>query len=149
MDLERLAHMPTVKVAMSPFPYSIEADAALASARAMMDEHGIHHLPVTEDGELVGVLSSREVTLATGLADLAGAAEPCVRDAVDRSPFVVEDDAPLDAVLARMTRERRSAAIVTRRGKLVGVFTMTDATRLLTDWLRARFPRGPDGTDAA
>jgi hypothetical protein len=31
-----------------------------------------------------------------------------------------------------------------RRGKLVGIFTVTDACRLFADWLRARFPHGGD-----
>jgi hypothetical protein len=39
-----------------------------------------------------------------------------------------------------MARDRLGSALVTRRGKLVGVFTVTDACRLLADWLRASFP---------
>jgi CBS domain-containing protein len=35
---------------MTPFPYAIDIDAALTAAQALMAEHGIRHLPVTEDG---------------------------------------------------------------------------------------------------
>ena len=40
------------------------------------------------------------------------------------------------------------AALVARRGKLVGIFTFTDACRLFAEWLRGRFP-DPDADDAA
>lgn len=147
MDLERLDHMPSVKLVMTPFPYSVDADASLAEAREMMVEHGIHHLPVTDEGALVGVISGREVALGTAISSLRGPGhEPRVRDAAVLHAFVVEDDAPLDGVLAEMAEQRIGSAIVVRRAKLVGVFTTTDACRVLADWLRDRFP-GPPPSD--
>lgn len=138
--------MPSVKAAMTPFPYCVEASASLAEARAMMVEHEIHHLPVTEAGELVGVISGREVALGTAIASARGAAEELrVREACVLHAYVVDGDTPLDEVLAYMADNRLGSALVTRRGKLVGVFTVTDACRVLGAWLRARFggPAGP------
>jgi acetoin utilization protein AcuB len=135
VDLERLEHMPTVKLAMTPFPWCVEASAPIAEARAMLATHEIHHLPVTENGSLVGVLSDREIALAA-----AGAA---VRDVAVLHAYVVEDTTPLASVVAHMAEARIGAAIVVRRGKLVGVFTVTDACRVLAAWLRARFPGPP------
>ena len=48
--------------------------------------------------------------------------------------YLAKNDAQLDD----------RSALVTRRGKLVGVFTVTDACRLLAAWLRARFPLPQD-----
>lgn len=150
MDIERLAHMPTMRVAMTPFPYSVEAGDPLGRARAMMAEHAIHHLPVTEGGVLLGVISSREVALGRAGMPAGGAGgEPSVREACVPEVLVVEDTEPLDRVLAHMAGERRDAVVVTRRGKLVGVFTVTDACRLLAEWLRARFAGGDGGDDDA
>ena len=144
MELERLDHMPSVKLAMTPFPFCVDAGASLADARAMMVEHGIHHLPVKEHGELVGVISGREVALGTAITSARGSdAEPCVRDAAVLHAYVVEDATPLDAVVAHMAEHRLGSAIVVRRGKLVGVFTVTDACRVLAAWLRERFPGPP------
>jgi acetoin utilization protein AcuB len=149
MDLDRLDRMPSVKVAMTPFPFSIDIDAPLTEARAMMAEHEIHHLPVTEHGGLVGVISGREVALGAAIAQARDPRrEPLVREACVLHAYAVEDTEPLDGVLAIMARERLGSALVTRRGKLVGVFTVTDACRLLTDWLRARFP-DDDGDQVA
>ena len=135
--------MPTVKVAMTPFPWSVEIDAPLEQARAMMAEQEIHHLPVTEKGVLVGVLSGREVALGTAMAR-DGGRELRVRTVCVLHAYAVEDTEPLDAVLATMARDRLGSALVTRRGKLVGVFTVTDACRLMVEWLRDRFPTGGD-----
>jgi CBS domain-containing protein len=47
-----------------------------------------------------------------------------------------------------MARDHIGAALVVRRGKLVGIFTVTDACRLFAEWLRVRFP-GSGGDEAA
>ena len=145
MDLGRLDHMPTVKLAMTPFPWSIDIDEPLSRARAMMTKHEIHHLPVTDRGALVGVISSDDA--APGRV-LPAERDPLLRAFSVRPAYIVDDTAPLDDVLAIMARERLHAALVTRRDKLVGVFTVTDACRLLAEWLRASFP-AVDDDDAA
>lgn len=145
VDFERLDRMPSVKVAMTPFPHHIDADASLAQARHMMVEHGIHHLPVMDADRLVGVISGREVALGTAIASVRDPEqEPRVRDACVLHAYVVEDTTPLDEVLAHMADERLGSALVVRRGKLVGVFTVTDACRHLGAWLRERFALPPD-----
>lgn len=71
-----------------------------------------------------------------------------VRDALSANSCVVEDGERLDHVLERMAGEHIAAALVARRGKLVGIFTFTDACRLFAGWLRDRFP-DPGSDDAA
>jgi CBS domain-containing protein len=149
VDLARLDRMPTVKVAMTPFPWSIDIDEPLARAREMMDAHAIHHLPVTDQGDLVGVITGREVALGTAIAAARDGGEPFrVREVCVLHAYAVADTEPLDRVLATMAEDRVGSALVTRRGKLVGVFTVTDACRLLAEWLRARFPAA-GGDDVA
>lgn len=147
MDLARLDHIPTVKLAMTPFPHAVEVDAPLSAALAMMDEHGVHQLPVTEQGRLVGVVAKGDVELVTASARGRPLAAR-VRDACAATAYVVEDGERLDRVLERMAADHVGAALVTRRGKLVGIFTVTDACRLFADWLRSRFP-DPGSDDAA
>src|SRR5690606_27350487 len=65
--MRRVKKPPALAQAMTPFPYAIETDRPLADARAMMDRHDSHHLPVTEGGELVGVISDRDVEIATAV----------------------------------------------------------------------------------
>ena len=53
--------IPTIKTVMTPFPYSVEAESKVDVALEIMDAHTIHHLPVTKDGELAGIISSRDI----------------------------------------------------------------------------------------
>lgn len=147
MDFAQLDHIPTVKLAMTPFPYAVEGDAPLSAALAMMDEHGVHQLPVTDQGCLLGVVAKADVTRLTARA-ANGSRTATVRDACMAAGYVVDDREPLDAVLDRMAAEHLPAALVTRRGKLVGIFTFTDACRFLAAYLRARFPEPGDDTAA-
>lgn len=147
MDPSRLDHIPTVKLAMTPFPHAVEADAPLSAALAMMDEHAVHQLPVTEQGRLAGVVAKADVERVAASARGRPLAAR-VRDACAASSCVVEDGERLDGVLERMAAEHAPAALVARRGKLVGIFTFTDACRLFAEWLRARFP-DPGSDDAA
>jgi acetoin utilization protein AcuB len=147
MDLARLDHIPTVKVGMTPFPHAVEIDAPLSVARAMMSEHDVHQLPVIENGRLIGVVADREVELVTESTKGRPRAVR-VRDACTTRVPVIEDGERLDRALERMASEHVAAALVVRRGKLVGIFTFTDACRLFAEWLRARFPDPEDGAAA-
>ena len=87
--------------------------------------------------------------IATGPAlSPAGRATLRVRDVVPRDAYIVELTEPLDVVVLHMARHRIDCALVVKRQRLVGIFTMTDACRFLGGWLRSLFPRG-DGDDAA
>jgi CBS domain-containing protein len=62
--------------------------------------------------------------------------------------YAVDLEAPLDEVLAHMAANHLGAAIVTRKGKLAGVFTGTDACHHFAEFLREQFRRS-GGDDAA
>jgi len=142
-------HIPSVKAVMTAFPYQIDAARALSDAQRMIDEHGIRHLPVTRDNRLVGVVTDREIRLANAPAlTSAGSDELRVGDVLGQDAYVVELTEPLDVVALHMGRERIDAALVVKNGRLVGIFTVSDACRALGDMLRTLFPRG-QGDDAA
>lgn len=133
---------------MTPFPYSVDADARVEAARRLMREHGIRHLPVTDKGAIVGVVSERDLTvLATVRPGRGGDRELTVRQVYTADPYVVDLAEPLDNVLAVMAERHIGSAIVTRKGRLAGVFTATDACRVLGRYLRERFR--PGGGDEA
>lgn len=51
---------------MTPFPYSVDANASVDKALQFMRQHKIRHLPVTEDGVLAGIVSDRDIKLMLG-----------------------------------------------------------------------------------
>lgn len=139
MDWTSLDRIPPVKLAMTPFPYALAPDSPLAEAQSMMAEHAIRHLPVRDGAELIGVLNERDVARAhSELQSLK------VSDVVERDPFIVDKEAPLDEVLSEMAERHVGAALVVMKTKLVGILTSTDACRLLGDVLRAFYPEDDD-----
>jgi CBS domain-containing protein len=143
-----MKRIPTIKTVMTPFPYSVESAASVAEAREFMREHRLRHLPVTEQGQLVGVVSDRDIKLMLG-PDFAYPSETDlrVRDVMVRDAYIVDLDTRLDEVLQHMAAHHLGSVLVTREGKLAGVFTTTDACHHFADFLRAQFRRS--GGDAA
>lgn len=142
LDFRALKHMPTIKLAMTTFPWSIDIEAPAEEAWATMLEHRIRHLPVTENDALVGIVSERDLRLA-----LRPGVEPGqfrVRQVCEEDAYVVSDDTPLDRVVREMAARQIGSALVQRRGKLVGILTHTDICRILADLLESRFPGGDD-----
>ena len=45
-----MRRMPTIKAVMTPVPYTVDVGAPVTTARALMQEHQISHLPVTLEG---------------------------------------------------------------------------------------------------
>lgn len=145
-----MKHMPQVVAVMTPFPHSIDIDAPVAAAIDLMKDRRFRHLPVIERGNLRGVLTERDVRSALGRnIGFHNAADLRVRDLFHDDAYTVEADAPLDLVAATMAERHVGSALVTKHGKLVGMFTATDACRALARVLRERFPPPPGPGGAA
>jgi acetoin utilization protein AcuB len=125
---------PQVIAFMTPFPHSIDVDAPLEDAHKLMREHRFRHLPVMSGGEIVGVLTDRDIKLVLG-PDFGtpDERELRVRDAYVERPCVVPASTPVAKVARVMAQNRIGSAIVTKHGKLVGIFTVTDACRALAE----------------
>lgn len=137
--------VPPIKSLMTPFPYSVDGAEPLGRAREMMIEHGIRHLPVKSGKRLVGVVSDRDLELAAGAAGAEG--EPAV-GAVAVEAFVVDLSARTDRVLRAMADRHLGAALIVKDERLAGIFTVTDACRILADVLSENEPP-TGGEDAA
>lgn len=134
-------HIPAIGSVMTPFPCVVQIDESVLAARAMMIEHDVRHLPVKNGHTLVGVLTDRDLKRALDPSlGLPPREELFVRDVFVADAYVVEVSEPLDAVLERLSSEHIGSALVTKSGRLVGIFTLTDAARLFSAHLRALFP---------
>ena len=137
--------MPMLKTAMTAFPYSISLDASFDEASELMALHSVRHLPVTKDRQVVGVITDRDMTSAMQLrsqtSDTSGLN---VSDLYIADPYIVSIDEPLDNVLLTMAKRHIGSAIITKAGKLVGMFTSVDACRSFGEYLREHFPHPTD-----
>ena len=125
---------PRLKNVMTPFPYSVDAAAPIEQAIEFMREHKIRHLPVTTRGTLTSLVTDRDIKLVLG-PEFAYPRDLKVRDAMVKDCYIVDLATPLAAVLRHMAAQRIGSAVVTRRGKLAGVFTANDACRAFADYL--------------
>jgi acetoin utilization protein AcuB len=124
----------TVSEAMTPGAHCIGADQVIALAASHMAEWHIRHLPVLEAGQLVGVLSERDIALLRSVVP-DQADQMSVEEAMTAVPYCVAPDAPLAEVAHHMALRKLGSAIVVDQGKIAGVFTTTDALELLATML--------------
>ena len=144
-----MKRIPSIATVMTPFPYSVDVSEPASAAEKEMQKHEIHHLPVTDGGTLVGVVSEWE--LRSVLHPNRRGDEPRdlpVRDLCVREAFIVELHEPLDQVLMEMADGRYDSALVVKNGKLAGIFTVSDACREFCELLREEV-RSSGGGDAA
>ena len=129
--------MTRVASVMTPFPYAVEAHESVHTARAMMRQHEIRHLPVMRDGELVGIASARELDVAM---ELLSEREPEIELPIwavcRRDPYTVELDASVADVADAMANQHIGSVLVTRKGKLAGIVTTVDICRAYAALLR-------------
>lgn len=141
--------IPTLATTMTPFPHSIDVNQPLKAAIGMMEEHGFHHLPVTEDGELVGVLSERDIHfLDSPFASTSRDDELYVKDIYTSRAFVVDIHDSLEDVLAIIAEKHLGSALITKNGKLAGILTHNDVYRKFAELIH-KLKAKPDGNDAA
>ena len=60
----RTAKGTKIKDVMTPRAVTVSMDTSVAECSRLMDQHHVRHLPVTERGQLVGVVSIRDVLVA-------------------------------------------------------------------------------------
>jgi CBS domain-containing protein len=138
-----MTRIPLLKTAMTPFPWWVDIDEPLLTARGLMREHKVRHLPVKDNGNLVSVITDRDLKFALD-PDLGLPPRESlrVRDVCVYTTFIVDIDSRLEDVLDTMAERKIGSALVTRDGNLVGIFTSPDACRALSRLIREM--RGED-----
>lgn len=140
--------IPTIGSVMTPLPRAIDVDTPIREARNLMRQRGIRHLPVQKDGELVALLSDRDVKRALDPSlGLPGVDELFAGDVAVFDPRTVGETTTLDVALTEMADRHIGSILVERDGDLLGIFTAMDACRLLAQHLRDRARHGPGEDD--
>ncbi len=122
---------------MLPNPYTIEFLEHLGTAEKIMNRYRIRHLPVVDGRKIYGLISERDLKIAAGVyKDSDFRTKILCKDICLSAPYVVEENEPLEAVLATMARRRLGSTVITKNGAVTGIFTTTDACRLLADLVK-------------
>lgn len=129
--------IPPVQKFMSYVPKSIEFNQTIAQANDYMRKLRLRHLPVLKNGEIVGILTERDIRLVMSFSGVEvekmTAQDACVAEPYSTSPFT-----PLNEVVSHMAEHKYGCALVVDNGKLVGIFTETDAYKALAELLVTR-----------
>ncbi len=129
--------IPTVQKYMSTSPHTVGSDQSVAHAHHVMRELKIRHLPVLRGGQLVGMITERDLALVEGLRDV----DPTtlmVDDVMAQGVYTVAPDAPIDEVLNEMASKKYGSAVVVQNHKVVGIFTTVDVCTAFAELLHSR-----------
>ncbi|PRP96175.1 CBS domain-containing protein [Enhygromyxa salina] len=127
----------TVGDHMTSNPVTIPADLSLADAAQRMHDHGIRHLPVIDQGHVVGIVSERDLALVMGIPGVDKERVE-VTEAMRAHPYIVEPSTPLVQVVTLMHERKLGTAVVMEKGELRGIFSVIDALEALLIMLQGR-----------
>ena len=129
---------------------TIQSDTTLPEAIRLAAQRGIRHLPVLEEGKLVGLVSDRDLKRA--MASSATSLEVHeltylldkvrVREIMARAVITITPLFPIEEAARLMVQERIGALPVTEAGDLVGIVTETDLLELFVNTMGAGEPSG-------
>jgi CBS domain-containing protein len=120
---------------MSPTPVTIDAGTDYNEAFDVMEQRGLHHLPVLDSsGDVVGILARRDLQLA---ARYFHEAPVEVGDVMHTPVTTISPETALEVAVERMSADRIGCLPVSEDGgkHLVGIITETDLLRALRDLL--------------
>lgn len=126
--------MPRIQDFMTALPHSIGLDQHAGAARNLMRKFGIRHLPVEDGGRLVGIVSDRDIQFAMGW-EQKSEKELEIKDVYIPEPYAVSPNTELDEVASRMAADKIGCALIVNDGELLGIFTATDACKILAQVL--------------
>ncbi|CAN5747433.1 acetoin utilization AcuB family protein [soil metagenome] len=136
--------MLLVEDSMTHEVVTLAPETTAAEALAASRGKGIRHFPVIEEGKLVGILSDRDLRLATpalGDADRAAALESIrVSSVMEREMITAHPRDPIEQAANFMRAKRIGCLPVVDDGRLVGIITTSDVMQALVYLVGAHEP---------
>jgi CBS domain-containing protein len=114
-----------VRDAMTEDPRSVGPSVSVVEAARLMRERDIGSLPVTDDEQLVGMITDRDIT-TRAVAEAADPERTSVGEVCSHDLISVEPDQDLDEALQLMARHQVRRLPVVENGRLVGIVAQAD-----------------------
>ncbi len=126
-----------IKDYMTKQPYVITPDQPLDEAWDHMQSLGIRHFPVVENDRLSGIVSARDIRIAMA-SDMTNALT--IGDIMSTDVYVSHPDERLSDIAKDMAEEKIGSAVILNNTRhVIGIFTTTDALKLLSDYVDEGF----------
>jgi acetoin utilization protein AcuB len=114
---------------------TLEPEASVAEALQLLREREIRHIPILEDGELVGIVSDRDLSEGSPAPDDPSHEETVknlrVGDFMSRDVVTAHPQDPTGYAAKEMYERKLDALPVMEDQKLLGIVTSTDVMRAL------------------
>ena len=122
---------------------TVSPEDTVETAVQCLRQRGVRHLLVLDQGELVGILSDRDIKRALqpeqtkkkkvlGLGGLYFLLEPIlVREIMTKDPLTIDPGTTAQEAAAIMIKNKFGALPVAKNGRLLGILTETDLLRTI------------------
>ena len=122
---------------LSVSPMTIPPSMSVHAAQALMQQRKIRHLPVLQDGRLVGIISDRDIRLvlpspATSLTvwEIRHLFDTLtVGEVMTYFVMTTPPDCPVTEAVGRMLKHKGGALPVVEDRQVIGILTRTDILR--------------------
>lgn len=121
----------------TPDPVTAIETTSLEALVQLMKEHEVRHLPIVRGEKIVGIISDRDLRIASGL-NSREKMQIQASDIMIQDPVTVNSQTSLDEVAFEMSQNKIGSVIVNDENeKFLGIFTVTDALNALIEIARS------------
>jgi acetoin utilization protein AcuB len=113
---------------MSKDPVTVMPEDLLIQARLKMQKGGFRRLPVISDGQLVGIITDRDIREHVGLLDRTE-----VKAAMSQKPITVIPATTVEAAAQILLKQKIGGLPVVEKNRLVGMITTSDILQAFLD----------------
>ncbi len=113
---------------MSKDPVTVMPEDLLIQARLKMQKGGFRRLPVISDGQLVGIITDRDIREHVGLLDRTE-----VKAAMSQKPITVIPATTVEAAAQILLKQKIGGVPVVEKNRLVGMITTSDILQAFLD----------------
>lgn len=118
---------------MTTAPATCEPTTSLRVVAQLMDVHDCAAIPVARNGELIGIITDRDIA-CRGVAKVSNAPDLPVSEFMTSPVIAVGPDDPLDAAAELMQENRiHHLPVITSEGRVVGMLAQSDLGRRMTN----------------
>ena len=109
--------------------FTVGPDETVAAAARLLGSRRVGAMVVMGGGEVIGILSERDVTRVVADAGAAGLDRP-VSEFMSREVVFADPDETVDQLMTRMTDRRIRHLPVCQGGRLVGIVSIGDLVKV-------------------
>lgn len=117
---------------MTKDPITVTPEDLLIQARLKMQKGGFRRLPVISDGQLVGIITDRDIREHVGLLDRTE-----VKAAMSQKPITVIPATTVEAAAQILLKQKIGGLPVLEKNRLVGMITTSDILQAFLDVMGA------------